>query len=69
MTDRILTEPLYAQHAYTVGSSFNTAISELVDFIEKNTLRKQHVLSVSLDCTGAFDRIKFDSADKAMKLQ
>ena len=69
VTDRIVTEPLYAQHAYTVGRSCDTAISEVVDFIEKNTLRKQHVLAVSLDCTGAFDRIKFDSADKAMKMQ
>ena len=68
INERVLSEPLYAQHAYTVGRSCDTAVSEVVDFIEKNTYRKQHVLAVSLDCTGAFDRIKFESADEAMKV-
>ena len=67
INENIIKTPLYAQHAYTVGKSCDTAISEVVDFIEKNTLRGQHVLAVSLDCSGAFDRIKFDSADTAMK--
>ena len=66
INDEILKEPLYAQHAYTKGRSCDTAISDAVDFIEKNTLRGQHVLAVSLDCSGAFDRIKFDSAKEAM---
>ena len=67
INDEIIKEPLYAQHAYTVGRSCDTAVSEVVDFLEKNTYRKQHVLAVSLDCTGAFDRIMFESADMAMK--
>ena len=67
LNEHIIQEPLYAQHAYTVGRSCDTAVSEVVDFIEKNTYRSQHVLAVSLDCTGAFDRIKFESADVAME--
>ena len=67
INDKIIKTPLYAQHAYSVGKSCDTAISDVVDFLEKNTLRGQHVLAVSLDCSGAFDRIKFDSADEAMR--
>lgn len=67
INENIIKTPLYAQHAYTVGKSCDTAISEVVDFVEKNTFRGQHALAVSLDCSGAFDRIKFSSADKAMK--
>jgi len=64
--DTILKEPLYAQYAYTEGRSCDTAISEAVNLIEKGLYRRSHVLAVSLDCSGAFDRIKFDSASKAM---
>ena len=67
INDNIIKTSLYGQHAYTAGRSCDTAISEVVDHIEKNIYRGQHVLAVSLDCTGAFDRIKFDSADKAME--
>jgi len=59
--------PLYNQHAYTPGLSTETALSEAVDFIEKNTLRGQHVIAVSLDCGGAFDATKFLSARKALE--
>ena len=67
ITDMVITKPLYSQHAYTVGRSCDTAVSEAVDFIERNILRKQHVLAVSLDCSGAFDRIQFSSASMAME--
>ena len=67
INDFIITKPLFAQHAYTVGRSCDTAVSEVVDFIESNILRKRHVLAVSLDCSGAFDRIKFPSAKEAME--
>ena len=67
INENIIKTPLYEQHAYTKGKSCNTAMSEVVDFIEKNTLRGQHVLAVSLDCSSAFDGIKFDSVDKGMK--
>ena len=67
INDSVITDPMHAQHAYTVGRSCDTAVSEAVDFIEKNTFRGSHVLAVSLDCSGAFDRIKFESADNAMR--
>ena len=66
INDHVVKGPLYAQHAYTAGLSCDTAVSEVVDFIEKNTYRNQKVLAVSLDCSGAFDRIQFDSAEEAM---
>ena len=67
--DHLLVEPLHAQHAYTVGKSCDSAISEVVDFIESNNYRGNHVIAVSLDCSGAFDRIKFDSAEEAMRVK
>ena len=67
VNDHILTEPLYAQHAYTAGKSCDSAVSEVVDIIESNIYRGGHVLAVSLDCSGAFDRIKFSSAKDAMQ--
>ena len=67
INDHVVTSPLYAQHAYTVNRSCDSAVSEVVDHIECNINRRRHVLAVSLDCSGAFDRIKFTSADEAMK--
>ena len=68
VSDFVLTKPLFAQHAYTVGKSCDSAVSEVLDIIEKNMLRRRtHVLAVSLDCSGAFDRIQFTSAKKAME--
>ena len=64
--DYCVREPLFAQHAYTVGRSCDSALSDAVDFIERHVLRGKHVLGVSLDCSGAFDRIKFGSAKTAM---
>ena len=67
INDKIIVSPLYAQHAYTIGKSCDTAVSEVLGFIEKNVFRGNHVLAVSLDCSGAFDRIKFQSAKAAME--
>ncbi len=66
LNENVTTEPLYAQHAYTKGRSCDTAVSEAVDYIERNSLRGNHVLAVSLDCSGAFDRITFESARQTM---
>ena len=55
--ERNITRPLYAQHAYTVGRSTETALSDAVDIIESGIYRKKQVLAVSLDCSGAFDRM------------
>jgi len=59
--------PLPSQHAYTTGLSTETALSEAVDFIESAVYNKQYALAVSLDCSGAFDNISFDSAEQALE--
>ena len=66
INENLVTKPLYAQHAYTQGRSTESALSEVVDFIKKSINRGEKVLAVSLDCSGAFDRINFKSAAKAM---
>ncbi len=68
ITSEIIPQPLYAQHAYTADRSCDTALSEVWDTIERSVLQGEYALAVSLDCSGAFDRIKFASADKAMAL-
>ncbi len=60
-------EPLYQQHAYTKGRSCDTALSAFVHDIERAILQKQYLLAVSLDCSGAFDCIRFDSAERGMR--
>ena len=67
ITEQIVPEPLVSQHAYTAGRSTETALSDAVDYIERSISRGEHALAVSLDCSGAFDRIKFESAAKAMQ--
>ena len=67
LDETLLTKPLYAQHAYTRGLSTETALSTVVDFVEKALSCKQKCLAVSLDCTGAFDYIQYHSAASAMR--
>jgi hypothetical protein len=67
LLEKVTNLPLTMQHAYTAGLSTETALSTFVDAIEKATCRGQYVLAVSLDCSGAFDRIGFDSAKKALE--
>ena len=59
--------PLDLQHAYTRGLSTETALSTFVDKVESMLLRGRCTLAVSLDCSGAFDSISFDSAESAMR--
>ena len=58
--------PLKSQHAYTRGLSTETALSEAVDFIEHGVLKKEYVIGVSLDCSGAFDNLNHNSMEAAM---
>ena len=67
INDFYVQKPLIAQHAYTRGRSTETALSDFVDHVEKAINQGQKLLAVSLDCSGAFDRIKFDSAETAMR--
>jgi len=65
VTDNI-PEPLFAQYAYTKGLSTDDALSDAVDFIESSFYQKGLTLAVSLDCSGAFDRVSFDALKEAL---
>ena len=58
--------PMVAQHAYTKGRSTESALTEVVDQIESAVHRGKYALCVSLDCTGAFDYVRFSSAKRAL---
>ncbi len=64
--DHVIKEPFFNQHAYTKGRSCETALSTFVDDVEYAIYNKKQVLAVSLDCSGAFDCIKFESAENCM---
>jgi hypothetical protein len=66
ISDKISNRQLVSQHAYLRGRSTESALSEALDGIESAVLQGQQALVVSLDCTGAFDRIQFDSATQAL---
>ena len=55
------------QHAFQLGKSCDTALSEAIDYIEKGIERKQYVLGVFLDIKGAFDNVDPDKAIEAME--
>ena len=67
ITEHVITKPLFSQHAYTKGRSCDTALSNFINDVEKAVYHGQYLLAVSLDCSGAFDCIKFNSAEKAMR--
>ena len=66
LLEYVIKKPFVFQHAYTKGLSTETALTTFANKVEKMVHRGKKVLAVSLDCSGAFDRIKFDSAFKAM---
>ena len=55
------------QHAYRKGSSCDSALSDMVDDIEKSILRGEYALGVYLDISGAFNNVKTTSAIEGMK--
>ena len=61
-----VTKPLVLQHAYTKGYLCETALTTFVDKVESMCLRGKDTHAVSLDCSGAFDSISFQSAKDAM---
>ena len=65
--ERRITKPLKHQHAYTKGLSTETALSNFLTNVESMVHRGKKTLAVSLDCSGAFDKIRFDSAVEAME--
>jgi len=59
-------EPLYAQYVYMKGLLTDDALSDAVDFIESSFYQKGLTLAVSLDCSGAFDRVSFSALKEAL---
>ena len=45
------------QHAFRKGSSCDSALSDMVDDIEKSILRGEYALGVYLDISGAFNNV------------
>ena len=66
LSERINSLPLRNQHAYTRGIGIETTLSSFADLVESAFHRGKKSLVVSLDCSGAFDRIKFSSAKEAL---
>ena len=66
LRERVVTKALESQHAYTRGLSTESALSEVLDYVESSFYRRKKVIAVSLDCTGAFDCVGFDAASDAL---
>ncbi len=65
--EHVITRPLHMQHAYTKGRSCESALSVFVNEVEYAINNGKKLLAISLDCSGAFDCIKFESAEACMK--
>ncbi len=65
--EHVITRPLNNQHAYTKGRSCETALSTFINDVEKSIYSGEYLLAVSLDCSGAFDSIKFEAAQEGMR--
>ena len=66
LREKVITKALVSQHAYTRGLSTESALSEVLDYVESSFYRREKVIAVSLDCTGAFDCVGFDAASEAL---
>ncbi len=58
--------PLPNQHTYTKRLGTEMALSSFADLVESAFQKGKKSLIVSLDCSGAFDQIKFSSAKEAL---
>ena len=64
--EKVVIKALESQHAYTKGPSIESAMSEVLDYVESSFYREKKVIAVSLDCSGAFDCVGFSAASKAL---
>ncbi len=62
----IIVDPFYNQHAYTKGRSCDSALSSFVNDVECAVYNGRQLIAVSLDCSGAFDCIQYESARRCM---
>ena len=60
MKSTVLDKGIPKQHAFTLGLSTETAISELVNFLEKAKYNNMKAIVLSIDIEGAFDSVPFD---------
>ena len=67
LEDNELSKPLQTQHAYTKGRSCDSALSTLLNQLERSKKKGQKSLMVALDISGAFDNLRFEDLSKAMK--
>ena len=56
----ILSKGIPKQHAFTLGKSTETAISEVVNLLEKAKCNGLKAMILSIDIEGAFDSVPFD---------
>ena len=54
------------QHAFRHGSSTETALSALVDKIERAVMREEYAMAAFLDISGAFDNLSTEAAVEGM---
>ena len=55
------------QHAFRIGKSCDSALTETVNFIEKGINQEKYTVGVFLDIKGAFDNVDPDEAIKALE--
>ena len=66
LQETTLNQPLLNQHAFTRGRSTETALDDVMYYIQKHKIKDRYVMAASLDCTGAFDNVTFESARLAL---
>ena len=62
----VLSKGIPKQHAFTVNRSTESALSEVVNVLEKAKLRGQKAMLLSIDIQGAFDSVPFDEIKSAL---
>ena len=55
------------QYAYKAGMGTETAISKVIDTIEKGMMRRQYAVGCFLDISSAFDRLDSEKATQALQ--
>ena len=66
LREKVITKASESQHAYTRGLSTESALSEVLDYVDSSFYRRKKVIAVSLDSTGAYDCVDFDAASDAL---
>ena len=56
-----------SQHAYTCGKSTETAIAEVVNYIEQTALRNRHCYGTFLDISGAYNNAPYKHIINALR--